>query len=395
MLKLNKKGLICLNYLRNRDIDTYIGDVVKAFREKYIDLENAMRNTCHTYKRDNVYNINPFHLENDVWSHTMMVLNCAAELIKEYSEKYFEGRGYNNYINKRAIIIAALLHDIGKVYTYEEKEEKQKVYFINHANVSMFYAIDIIDYFIEKELITEYDKKEILFLINKHYDLYEMDECDIINKFWKFGFDYFLDLFILVLADNSGRIALDNKRMENLDNISFAEIGSTMWRLIQYQYNGRRPEITFMVGIPYSGKTTLLKKYTDNIVSRDDIVMELSPNMTYSEAFANIDHKKVDEILMTRFNRAVEKRQNIYIDMCNTSKKSRNKFLSGNTHVLKEYWRIANVLLIGESELHKRIGMRKDKAIPQNVIDNFIKKLSIPYFDEFNEINIFVNGKLV
>ena len=384
-----------MNYLRNQDIDTYIGDVVKAFREKYIDLENAMRNTYHTYKRDNVYNINPFHLENDVWSHTMMVLNCAAELIKEYSEKYFEGREYNNYINKRAIIIAALLHDIGKVYTYEEKEEKQKVYFINHANVSMFYAIDIIDYFIEKELITNYDKKEILFLINKHYDLYEMDECDIINKFWKFGFDYFLDLFILVLADNYGRIASDNKRMENLDNISFAEIGSTMWRLIQNEYNGRRPEITFMIGIPYSGKTTLLKKYTDNIVSRDDIVMELSPNMTYSEAFANVDHKKVDKILLARFNRAVKQRQDIFIDMCNTSKKSRNKFLSGNTDVLKEYKRIANVLLIGESELHKRMRQRQDKTIPQNVIDNFIKKMSIPYFDEFNEINIFVNGKWV
>ena len=384
-----------MNYLRNQDIDTYIGDVVKAFREKYIDLENAMRNTYHTYKRDNVYNINPFHLENDVWSHTMMVLNCAAELIKEYSEKYFEGREYNNYINKRAIIIAALLHDIGKVYTYEEKEEKQKVYFINHANVSMFYAIDIIDYFIEKELITNYDKKEILFLINKHYDLYDMDECDIINKFWKFGFDYFLDLFILVLADNYGRIASDNKRMENLDNISFAEIGSTMWRLIQNEYNGRRPEITFMIGIPYSGKTTLLKKYTDNIVSRDDIVMELSPNMTYSEAFANVDHKKVDKILLTRFNRAVKQRQDIFIDMCNTSKKSRNKFLSGNTDVLKEYKRIANVLLIGESELHKRMRQRQDKTIPQNVIDNFIKKMSIPYYDEFDKINILVNGKLV
>ena len=384
-----------MNYLRNQDIDTYIGDVVKVFREKYIDLENAMRNTYHTYKRDNVYNINPFHLENDVWSHTMMVLNCAAELIKEYSEKYFEGREYNNYINKRAIIIAALLHDIGKVYTYEEKEEKQKIYFINHANVSMFYAIDIIDYFIEKELITNYDKKEILFLINKHYDLYDMDECDIINKFWKFGFDYFLDLFILVLADNYGRIASDNKRMENLDNISFAEIGSTMWRLIQNEYIGRRPEITFMIGIPYSGKTTLLKKYTDNIVSRDDIVMELSPNMTYSEAFANVDHKKVDKILLARFNRAVKQRQDIFIDMCNTSKKSRNKFLSGNTDVLKEYKRIANVLLIGESELHKRMRQRQDKTIPQNVIDNFIKKMSIPYFDEFNEINIFVNGKWV
>ena len=384
-----------MNYLRNQDIDTYIGDVVKAFREKYIDLENAMRNTYHTYKRDNVYNINPFHLENDVWSHTMMVLNCAAELIKEYSEKYFEGREYNNYINKRAIIIAALLHDIGKVYTYEEKEEKQKVYFINHANVSMFYAIDIIDYFIEKELITNYDKKEILFLINKHYDLYDMDECDIINKFWKFGFDYFLDLFILVLADNYGRIASDNKRMENLDNISFAEIGSTMWRLIRNEYNGRRPEITFMIGIPYSGKTTLLKKYTDNIVSRDDIVMELSPNMTYSEAFVNVDHKKVDKILLTRFNRAVKQRQDIFIDMCNTSKKSRNKFLSGNTDVLKEYKRIANVLLIGESELRKRMRQRQDKTIPQNVIDNFIKKMSIPYYDEFDKINILVNGEWV
>ena len=98
---------------------------------------------------------------------------------------------------------------------------------------------------------------------------------------------------------------------------------------------------------------------------------------------------------MTRFNRAVEKRQNIFIDMCNTSKKSRNKFLCGNTHVLKEYKRIANVLLIGESELQKRIARRQDKNIPQNVIDNFIKKMSIPYFDEFNEINIFVNGKLV
>ena len=35
-----------------------------------------------------------------------------------------------------------------------------------------------------------------------------MPQEDIARKFYKFGFNWFVDLFILVLADNKGRFAI-------------------------------------------------------------------------------------------------------------------------------------------------------------------------------------------
>lgn len=75
--------------------------LVKDFQLKYPKLCKAMQECSHHYSDTE---LNPFHLEGDVWSHTMMSCNQAVNQNKNTQ-------------------IAALLHDIGKPFTRKENHE--------------------------------------------------------------------------------------------------------------------------------------------------------------------------------------------------------------------------------------------------------------------------------
>lgn len=91
------------------------------------------------------------------------------------------------------------------------------------------------------------------------------------------------------------------------------------------------PKVILLVGPPLSGKDTFLKSYdftNYTIISRDDILMSLYPNGSYSEAFELVDHKIVDRILNEKIQNSISKREDVIINMTNLTRKSRNKHLS-------------------------------------------------------------------
>ena len=55
--------------------------------------------------------------------------------------------------------------------------------------------------------------------------------------------------------------------------------------------NLKEPFVIVLIGPPMSGKTTWIKQNfpTTNVISRDDIVMEVYGSKNYTEAFKNVD----------------------------------------------------------------------------------------------------------
>ncbi len=152
------------------------------------------------------------------------------------------------------------------------------------------------------------------------------------------------------------------------------------------------PYILILCGPPLSGKTTFIKKYFPDIevISRDEIVMELYGSRNYSEAFKNVDQKKVDKTLRDRMTEYGKEGRNVIIDMTNLSEKTRKRNLS---YFIKDYYKVAIAFPILSNEEYKRRNeFRKEKEnkfIPDGLLRNMISSYKIPTLKEgFDEIII-------
>jgi predicted kinase len=119
-----------------------------------------------------------------------------------------------------------------------------------------------------------------------------------------------------------------------------------MEKLVNY-LKINQPFVLVMVGPPLSGKSTYinkLKEFLDfRVISRDDIIMELSDSNDYNEAFKSVNQKLVDDILKQRFFEYSTSGENIIIDMTNlTSRRRRNNL----TYFSSEYTKVALVFPI-------------------------------------------------
>lgn len=133
-----------------------------------------MRN-C-SYHTDGYFNLH--HLEGDVWSHTMF----------SYS------KGMNDGVSK-IVLLALLLHDIGRVFTRNVNKQKKSVHFGDFEGVSCFSALDIIN----KLELSELQKISILKIIMHQYtviDFVKYDEELIKNLFAYVNVIYFGVLLI-------------------------------------------------------------------------------------------------------------------------------------------------------------------------------------------------------
>ena len=150
-------------------------ELVKWFLDNFPEYVATMRLSNHAYS---VEDNNPYHLEGDVWTHTMMVLKVS------------ELQDNTDIID----YIACLLHDLGKPSTREEIPERKRVMFKGHEGVSYYLAIDVIDKLIEDNIIPSVVKQLILETINKHGDYFdyfdskgnfksESDKRKVLNSF--------------------------------------------------------------------------------------------------------------------------------------------------------------------------------------------------------------------
>lgn len=150
------------------------------------------------------------------------------------------------------------------------------------------------------------------------------------------------------------------------------------------------PYILMLVGPPMSGKSFFVKKYFPDteVISRDEILMEVYGSRNYSEAFKNVDQKKVDKTLRDRMTEYAKEGRNVLVDMTNLSPKTRKANLA---YFGKDYYKTAVAFPILPMEEYKRRNdyrnETENKYIPDNVLRSMISNYVVPTLDEgFDEI---------
>lgn len=232
-------------------------DVLKWFQKTYPDMVRALKDSSHHFDSDN---LNPYHLENDCWSHTMMVFKVAEAL-----------SAANHHVKW-----SALLHDIGKPASREEIPARKKVRFLGHTGLSAFMAIDVLN----KAGVDDKDALTIFQLIAVHDKLFdyvkvgeEVREKEIRETF-KYESELLAHLLEQTRADSLGRFYelgdFDSREyMRNITN-HFAPILQKMQEDAETENaagNGQenKPSLTMLIGPPCSGKSTAISSMLKEI----------------------------------------------------------------------------------------------------------------------------------
>lgn len=152
----------------------------------------------------------------------------------------------------------------------------------------------------------------------------------------------------------------------------------------------KNPFVIILSGVPLSGKSTWVEKNYPGVmvISRDNILMEISNTKDYNKAYKESDSDLVDKILNERIFLASKSGDNVIIDMVHASKKSRRRSL---TNFSKKYYKIGvSFPFLSKDEYIRRNNLRKEKEnkfIPDDVLQNMIESfVNISYEEDFNEI---------
>ncbi len=149
------------------------------------------------------------------------------------------------------------------------------------------------------------------------------------------------------------------------------------------------PTIYVMVGLPYSGKSTYVRNHlmglivvdTDSYIEKKSVEFGKTYNEifkeTITEAYTSMN-EKVKELVGNRLS--------FVVDQTNLTCSSRAKWLS----LAKEHsYRIVAIVFkeIDSDTLKSRIEERKNKIIPNNVLQSMKERYTIPTKNEgFDEI---------
>jgi predicted kinase len=352
-------------------------DLIEWFQIKYPNIVKEMSECSHHFDENT---INPYHIEGSIWTHTLMVYNYYI----------------NNYRIDSEILLACLLHDIGKPKSMTKDEENKRVRFFNHENISTILAIDILNEF-EKDFF-KINKQNILKLINWHSDFHYIGKIEndkfIISKkrqtsiSKKYGTDkkLYYKMLVLNICDNFGRISKRNIKHDKLKFEFLKNFEIDLPNIDNWTTSEVPPIATILVGLPGSGKSTSIINTNSVIISFDNLITESYSNLNYSDAFKKaLEEDKLKDLETEMFRRledAVKKNNDIIIDRTNLTKKSRNKILS---KIPKKYFINTKVFMVGLNELNKRLKKREieeGKSIPDDVLNSMIKNFTIPGFDE-------------
>lgn len=362
-------------------------ELVAWLCKNFPGLVQDMRATNHSTQVDIS---NPYHVEDDVWTHTMMVLLMTDRLNLSLTNK-----------------VTALLHDIGKILTREVADLEtprssfgndvyKKCSFKGHEGVSFYMAIDILEKMVQDSIIKKEDINKILKTISLHGTLFdyikdskEFKPEDFIGRFN--NAEECIEVILQSKADSLGRFALDKDIAEELCETLYSK--EVVYKHIKKvkKYDFRLPYLELLVGIPNSGKSTYVASKLDNfvVISRDDTLMEYSKeklglDCSYTEVWKHLtdeDQSEIDKILLRKFNLAVKTKNNIVIDMTNVSRKSRRKWTN-----IKGYNKIATVFKTSWEEAKRRNQLRNGKTLRENILLNMAKGFIVPGYDEVDFI---------
>lgn len=346
---------------------------MKNETEKYKDM-------CESNHTVNMFEPNMFHAENQVISHTYLVMTWIEAQKEKYSDE--------DYI---VLITSALLHDTGKPNCQETMPANEtkpiRNSFKGHEGVSTFFAVGVLkkiqaDF---PEIYTNEIIEKIIKVVSLH-GTYIDETSDI----------YFLrDEFRK--ADKNGAIRL-------VDEGLYSQYEKRKFLKPTKLEDGK--SLIVLIGLPNSGKSTeriKLQEKTANlkVVSRDDLLEEF-----YYKRMGKVDDYNTmyrfiheDESILKQFKAEFEKllnslaktEKNILIDMTQLSLSSRIKMINHFSNFNKQ----AVVIMTDNDELFRRNEQRfKDtrKFISTKVIENMMTSFTYPVLEEgFDNIELIIN----
>jgi predicted kinase len=147
----------------------------------------------------------------------------------------------------------------------------------------------------------------------------------------------------------------------------------------------KEPFVMLLVGPTLSGKSTWLRNnYPDvNVISRDEILMEVAGTRDYNKAFETVDQKLVDKVLADRLSESNINKISTIVDMTNMTKKRRAQTLR---YFGDDFNKVAVVFpILSDEEYQNRNISRnssENKWIPPTVIKSMIDSYQEPTYEE-------------
>jgi hypothetical protein len=226
------------------NLETKHSDLISWLQLEFPELVQSMRDACHHYDENN---LNPYHLEGDVWTHTNMVFK---------NSEHFSP--FNHYVKW-----STMLHDGGKPLSREVVEERQRVRFIGHEGVSAFIAVDVLN----KTDMSEFDKLKIFQLVAVHGNLFHHIKADTTIKsdtvdVFKGHKTLLSDLTHQVRCDSLGRWYQSDKQN---DSLFVSNLPERFEYIIDQLEDGvpegdlSAPVLTVLVGPPCSFKSQFVQ----------------------------------------------------------------------------------------------------------------------------------------
>jgi predicted kinase len=154
--------------------------------------------------------------------------------------------------------------------------------------------------------------------------------------------------------------------------------------------NLKEPFVIILIGPPLSGKTTWIRENfpTTEVISRDEIVMEVYGSRNYTEAFKSVDQKEVDKVLNQRFLDANKEKKNVIVDMTHMASKRRKQNLN---YFTDDYYKLGVIFpILTDDEYVKRNQKRieeENKDLPMGIVKSMISSYQPITSDEgFNKV---------
>ena len=142
----------------------------------------------------------------------------------------------------------------------------------------------------------------------------------------------------------------------------------------------KKPFILFLIGPPLSGKDTLLRsvELPDNveIISRDQIVLDVWGSDDYDEAFKGVNQKQVDAELRNKFIDSNREKKSVIVNMTNMTKKRR---VQTSNFFSDDYTKIAVIFPILEWEEYQRRNLKRQEEEKKFIPDRLIRSMISSY----------------
>ena len=422
-------------------------EILKQF-QKINKNVSSMRNMNHHFDNNN---LSPYHLEGDVWTHTMLAFNSFLMTLRNEIFK-----------NDRLVTgcaIAILCHDLGKSITREQKTKKltfelkveknkevknpipynkeipiPKYGFNSHDNAGTQLCIDFIydlqenGFFIDKDYTLQNIMEDVLPVISNHMFYYNWD-IEKLKSTCSSKYQYKI-WAELAMADFNGSISEDGDietytKFHNMlkfadecfnettkfENINKLDIKHHKQFHLNYNKIIKEPEFTYtdiiiVCGLPGTGKDYSFEDLGYEIVSYDiermDAYLEFNnknksdnSHELYMKAFDWCNKYKIDlnSLILKRAKNFFAEGKKVAILNVNQSRKRRRKLMNmfkGKT--ISCFWIGAKCdTILARDEKRKDIG---GKTIGSKIILSMAKRIQYPTIQEgFEFVNYIDNNE--